>query len=374
MNMGYQIKTKLELNDIPFKRWDSITLKQSLNTLAGITINMPNPVGLYTNLPFEDMPIKFYLGYDTDTPPLRFDGYMDNPKFAIQKNGATISMDGIDFGKILFEQLTVDNSFKSFGNPITKGYILDYIRYINQHISSPLPELFERNLVDDNKSSFAYLFEYEKCLEAIKTLCSYGNYNWQMLLDQNNNRQFSVRAPKSLIASNVTHAFIVGGKENYTDIPSGATIHNVSSLSVQKDYGFKKNYIKVIGNTAGNNDLGVEAVYPLSPPSNPKHLLYNDTGIWTNDDARVIAKRLYDSKTSPKILVDFGGIGVETLRVGDIIYANDYRYGLSTLPTHIFRLIEINDTISFGSGWNSTFKVADFAPTLFQFFDDSIDL
>ena len=86
-------------------------------------------------------------------------------------------------------------------------------------------------------------------------------------------------------------------------------------------------------------------------------------------DAQTVAFQLWQSKSAPKILVDFGGVGVETLRVGDIVYVNDYRYGASTLPSHLFRIIEINDTISFGGGWKSSFRVADFVPSLFQFFD-----
>lgn len=361
--MGYQVKAKLELNGISFKKWDSITLKQSLNTLASIDITMPNPAGLNTSLPFEDMPIKFYLGWDTEEPPLRFDGYMDNPGFSIKKTGAGISMSGRDFGKILFDELTVDSAFKPFGNPIGSGYILDYIRYLNQQLSNPIPELFERNILVDTNSNFKYDFQYDKSLESLKALCSYGNYNWQSLLDQDSNRKLSVKAPNNLTNENATHAFVVGSLDNYTDIPSGAGIHHVSALNVNKDYGYKKNYFKVIGAT------GVEAVYPLSPPSNPKHLVYTDEGIINNTDALAIAQRLYQSKSAPKILVDFGSIGVETLRVGDIVYVNDWRYGASTLPSHLMRVIEINDTISFGSGWNTTIKVADYVPTLFQVFD-----
>ena len=86
-------------------------------------------------------------------------------------------------------------------------------------------------------------------------------------------------------------------------------------------------------------------------------------------DAQSVALQLWQSKSAPKILVDFSGVGVESLRVGDIIYVNDYRYGASTLPSHIFRLIEITDTISFSGGWKATYRVADFVPSLFQFFD-----
>ena len=361
--MGYQVKAKLELNNLPYKKWQSVSLKQSINTLSSINISLPNGGGLSTSLPYEDMPIHFYLGYDTDDPPLRFDGYMDNPSFTIQKNGATISLSGRDFGKILFDQLTVDSNFNPFGNPIGSGYILDYIRYLNQQLSNPIPELFERNILNDNNNNFKYEFQYNKSLEDLKSLCSYGNYNWQALLDQDNNRKLSVKAPSDLINENVTHAFVVGALDNYSDIPSGAAIHHVSSLNVNQDYGYKKNYFKVIGAT------GIQAVYPLSPPSNPKHLVYTDEGIITDTDALAIAQRLYQSKTAPKILVDFGSIGVETLRVGDIVYVNDWRYGASTLPSHIMRVVEISDNISFGSGWNTTIRVADFVPTLFQIFD-----
>jgi hypothetical protein len=369
--MGYQVKTKLELNGVSFKRWDSVSIKQALNTLSSIDIKMPNPAGLNTNIPFEDMPIKFYLGWDTENPPLRFDGSMDDPAFTINKNNAEISMSGRDFGKELFDLLTVDANFNPLGNPLGSGYIISYIRYLNSILTTPLPELFEQNIINDNDSDFSYMFEYEKVIEVLKTLCSYGNYEWKMLLDQNNNRQFSIKAPTELIADNVAHAFIVGAVENYNNIPSGAEIHNVSALSINKNYGYKKNYIKVIGNSPGYGNTGVEAVYPQSPPANPKHLIHSDNGVTNVANALVLAKRLYESKSSPKILVDFSGIGVETLRVGDIVYVNDYRYGMSTLPTNIFKLIEINDTISFGSGWNSSFKVADSHVTMFQIFNDT---
>jgi hypothetical protein len=359
----YKVSAKLELNGTPFKQWNSVSLKQTLNTLTSIDISLPNAGGLYTNLPFEDMPIKFYLGWDTDEPPLRFDGSMDDIDFNIQKSGASMGMSGRDFGKILFDQLSVDADFKPLGNPIVTGYILDYIRSLNRNLSTPLPELFERNLIDDNNSAFSYLFEYDKSIEALKKLCSYGNYNWQMLIDQNNNRQFSVRAPKELIDDNAFHAFIVGSKDNYTDIPSEADIHHVTSLSIKKDFSYKKNIFKVFGAEE------IEAIYPINPPANPKHLLYTDEGITSSGDALAVAKRLYESKSAPKTLVDFGGVGVETLLVGDIIYVNDFKYGASTLPSHLFRVIEINDSISFGSGWNTTIKVADYVPTLFQIFD-----
>ncbi|MHA1138011.1 MAG: hypothetical protein ACTSSE_16140, partial [Candidatus Thorarchaeota archaeon] len=115
-------------------------------------------------------------------------------------------------------------------------------------------------------------------------------------------------------------------------------------------------------------------VYPLSPPSSPKHLYHEDAGITTVADALAVAQQLWNQKSSPKVLVDFSGVGVEQLRVGDIVYVNDHRYGASQLPSNIFRLIGITDTISKGSGWKATFKVADFVPTLFQFFDGTTGL
>jgi len=360
--MAYQPSVRLLLNNIRFPQWNSITLKQTLNALTGITINMPNPAGIRTTLPFEDLPIKFYLGWDTNDPPLRFDGYHDDPSFSVNKSGAMVTMTGRDFGRILFDEMTVDDDFNSYGNPIGEGYVLDYLEYLNGNLSSPLPELFERNTVDDANNAFQYDFQNQKCLEALTKLCGYGNYEWKMLLDQDNNRQFSIRKPLALTDANATHAFIVGERSNYTDIPPAADVHHVEAITVRKQFGYKKNYIKVKGEE-------VEAVYPLSPPSSPKHLLHEDSGILNVTDAQAVAARLWSERSAAKILVDFSGVGVETLRVGDIVYVNDYRYGASTLPTHLFRIIEINDNITFGGGWKSSFRVADFVPSLFQFFD-----
>jgi len=365
--MPIKASIRAELNNSRFKHWDSITITQTLNALAGITISMPNPAGLYTNLSIEDMPIKVWLGWDTAEPPLRFDGYHDDPDWKIAKGNIGMGLSGRDFGRILFDELTVDNEFLTYGNPITKGYILDYIRYINQNLTIPLSELFQRNTTDDNSSDFQFTFAYEKALDEIKKLAGYGGYEWLMTYDQDNNRRFIVRPPKDLIASNVTHAFIVGDKTNYPDIPSQANIHHVNSLTVKKQYGFKKNYVKVQGN-------GVEAVWPLSPLSAPKHLYHEDEGLSSQTDAQMVARQLWNNRSSPKTLVDFSGIGVEQLRVGDVIYVNDYRYGASQLPSHIFRLIGITDTITKGSGWTASFKVADFVPTLFQFIDGTTGL
>ena len=358
---------KLELNNSRFKHWDSITINQELNALSGISINMPNPAGLYTNLSIEDMPIKVWLGWDTNNPPLMFDGYHDNPSWNVAKASLGMSLTGRDFGRILFDEDTVDSLFNTYGNPISNGYIFDYIRYLNQNLSTPLSELFQRNTTDDNSSDFEYTFSYEKVLDEVKRLVAYGGYEWLMTYDQDNNRRFIVRPPKALTSVNVTHAFIVGESSNYPDIPSQAAIHHVEAIGVKKNYGFKKNYVKVQGD-------GVSAVYPLSPPSNPKHLHHEDTGITTVADALAVAQQLWNQKSSPKVLVDFSGVGVEQLRVGDVIYVNDHRYGASQLPSHIFRLIGITDTISKGSGWKATFKVADFVPTLFQFFDGTTGL
>ena len=359
--MAIKPSVRLELNNSRFKHWNSITIKQQLNALSGVDISMPNPAGLYTNLSIEDMPIKVYLGWDTADPPLRFDGYHDDPAWSVAKASLGMSLTGRDFGRILFDELTVDSDFNTYGNPISSGYILDYIKYLNQNLSTPLSELFQRNTTDDNSSDFEYLFTYEKVIADIKKLAEYGNYEWLMTYDQDDNRKFIIRPPKALTTGNVTHAFIVGETSNYSDIPSQADIHHVESISLKKNYGFKKNYIKVQGD-------GVSAVYPLSPPSSPKHLYHEDEGIITQADCQTVAQRLWNQKSAPKTLVDFSGIGVETLRVGDIVYVNDYRYGMSQLPSHIFRIIGITDTISKGSGWKSSIKVADFVPSLFKFF------
>ena len=204
-------------------------------------------------------------------------------------------------------------------------------------------------------------------IDALKKLIQYGGYEWLMTYDQDNNRQFIVRPPKDLTPENVTHAFIVGEKGNYPDLPLNASVHHVESLRVKKEFGFKKNYVRVQG------EGSVNAVYPLAPPSTPKHLYHEDDGISSSDDALIVARRIYTERSAPKILVDFSGIGVEQLRVGDVVYVNDHRYGASQLPSNIFRLIEINDTITM-SGWKATYKVADFVPTLFQFIDGTIGL
>lgn len=363
----YKPSVKLEINYTRFQKWNSISLKQSLNALAGITIGLPNPIGLYTNLAIEDMPLKLYLGWDTDNPPLRFDGYHDNPSWSIEKTGAQMSLTGRDFARILFDELTVAPNFESYGNPLVSGFIIDYIRYINQHLSTPIPEAFEKNNVDDIKEDFAYVFGYEKCLDELQTLCEYGGYEWFAGYDQDNNRKLFIRPPKELADENVAHAFVVGDSSRYTNIPSQADIHHVESLSVKKDFGFKKNYVKVVGREASG-------VYPLSPPSNPKHLYHENEAIVSSGDALAVARKLWTEKSAPKILVDFNGVGVETLRVGDVVYVNDYRYGASELPAHIFRIIEINDNLDFGSGWKASFKVADFVPSLFQFFSGKIGL
>lgn len=359
--MAIKPSVRLELNNARFKHWNSITIKQELNALSGITINMPNPAGLYTNLSIEDMPIKLWLGWDTDDPPLRFDGYHDDPSWNISKGNIGMGLTGRDFGRILFDEQTVNSLFQTYGNPINKGYIIDYIRYLNQHLSTQLSELFQRNTTDDNSSDFEYLFTYEKVINEVNKLITYGGYEWLMTYDQDNNRRWILRPPKDLTAENVTHAFIVGDKANYSGIPTQADVHHVSAINVKKQYGFKKNYVKVQGN-------GVEAVYPLSPPSAPKHLYHEDDGLSSQTDAQAVARQLWNQKSSPKTLVDFSGVGVEQLRVGDVIHVNDYRYGASQLPSHIFRLIEITDTISKGGGWTAGYKVADFVPTLFQFF------
>jgi len=363
----YKPSIKLELNGSRFQKWNSISLRQSLNALSGITIGLPNPAGLYTNLSIEDMPIKLYLGWDTDDPPLRFDGYHDNPSWSIAKSGMNMSLTGRDFARILFDELTVNSAFDTWGNPLVTGFIIDYIRYINQHLSSPLPEAFEKNNTDDIKEDFAYEFSYEKCLDELQTLCEYGGYEWFAGYDQDNNRKLFIRPPRELVAENVAHAFVVGDSSRYTDIPAQADIHLVEALNVKKDFGFKKNYVKVAGKE-------VSAVYPLSPPSNPKHLYHENEAIVSTGDALAVARKLWTEKAAPKILVDFSGVGVETLRVGDVVYVNDYRYGASELPSNLFRIIEINDDIDFGSGWKASFKVADFVPSLFQFFKGNIGL
>ena len=365
--MAISPSVRLEMNNARFKHWDSISITQTLNALSGISISMPNPAGLYTNLSIEDMPIKVWLGWDTADPPLQFDGYHDDPLWSVAKAKLGMSLTGRDFGRILFDEDTVDSAFNTYGNPINKGYIIDYIRYLNQHLSAPLSELFQRNTTVDSSSDFEYTFAYEKALDEVKKLIVYGGYEWLMTYDQDNNRRFIVRPPRDLIAGNVTHAFIVGEKSLYTDIPTQAAVHHIEAIGVKKQFGFKKNYVKVQGN-------GVSAVYPLSPPSSPKHLYHEDDGITTVADAQAVAQQLWNQKSAPKILVDFSGIGVEQLRVGDVIYVNDYRYGASQLPSHIFRLIGITNTITKGSGWKATFKVADFAPTLFQFFDGTTGL
>jgi len=239
--MAYKPSVKLELNDSKFPKWNNITLKQSLNALAGISMSMPNPAGQYTSLPFKDMPIKLFLGWDTDDPPLRFDGTMDDPKFNIQSSGATLALTGRDFGKILFDEMTVNQYFESLANPIGKGYIKDYVQYLNYNLSTPLDELFSRNTVDDNNPDFEYVFEMNKSLEALKKLASYGNYEWFMLLDQNNNRKFTLRPPQSLVSTNVAHSFIVGSELNYSDIPSASHVHHIEQIQVNKNYGYQKN-------------------------------------------------------------------------------------------------------------------------------------
>lgn len=352
---------KLELNESSFKPWNTITIRHLLNGLSGIGIGLPNPAGLYTNLSFEDMPIKVYLGWDTDDPPLLFDGFHDDPSWSVAKAKVSMSLTGRDFGRTIFDELTVDDDFNSYGNPNNHSYIIDYIKYLADNLYNALPLLFSRNTVVDDDEDFKYVFEHGKVIEAVRKLASYGGYEWLMTHDQDDNRQWIVRPPKSLTEENVGHAFIVGDESRYTDIPGQANTHLVGSISVKRQYGYKKNYVKVQGN-------GVSGVYPLSPPSNPKHLYHEDDGIISVDDALAVASRIWAERSAPKTLVDFSGIGVEQLRVGDIIYVNDFRYGASQLPSNIFRLIEINDTISKGGGWSASFKVADFVPTMFQFF------
>jgi len=365
--MGYRPSVKLELNNVRFRHWETITLKQQLNALAGIDISLPNPAGLYTTVPTEDMPIKLYLGWDTENPPLAFDGYHDDPSWSISKGNIGMGISGRDFGRILFDELTVDDDFISYGNPIVQGYILEYIQYLASNLSNPINELFERNNVDDNNNEFKYEFQYNKVLEALKTLAQYGNYEWLMALDQDDNRQWIVRPPKSLTAPNVSRAFVVGDETRYSDIPSQADIQHVESINVRKQYGFKKNYVKVQGD-------GVSGVFPLAPPSSPKHLYHEDNSIISSGDALQVAQRLWVEKSAAKTLVDFSGIGVENLRVGDVVYVNDYRYGASHLPSHIFRIVEINHTLSKSGGWKATFRVGDFVPTLFEFWNGTIGL
>lgn len=365
--MPYKPSVRLELNDTRFEPWESMSIKQTINALAGISITAPNPAGIYSNLPVEDMPIKVFLGWDTDDPPLFFDGYHDDPAWNVSKRNISLSFTGRDFGRILFDELTVDDAFTSYGNPIGRGYLLHYIQYLASNLSTPINELFERNTTDDDNELFQFEFQYKKVLDEVRKLAQYGNYEWLMTLDQDDNRQWIVRQPKSLTASNVTQAFIVGEKSNYSDIPSQADIQYIESIRVNKQYGFKKNYVKVQGD-------GVSGVYPLSPPSSPKHLYHEDNSIISSVDALQVSQRLWAEKSAPKTLVDFSGIGVEQLRAGDVVYVNDYRYGASQLPTNIFRIVEINNTISKSAGWKATFKVGDFVPTLFQFIDGTTGL
>ena len=145
--MAISPSVRLELNNVRFKHWNSISITQQLNALAGISISMPNPAGLYTNLSIEDMPIKVWLGWDTEDPPLLFDGFHDDPSWKVGKANLGMSLTGRDFGRILFDEDTVDSAFNTYGNPIGKGYILDYIKYLNRQLSTPLSELFERNII-----------------------------------------------------------------------------------------------------------------------------------------------------------------------------------------------------------------------------------
>lgn len=363
--MALKANVELELNDIRFYDWESISLKRSLNAISGISITMPNPAGLRSTLPSEDMPIRVRAGWGS-APPVQFDGYMDDPSWSVQNVSMRLGLTGRDFGKILFDEQTVDNDFVSYGNPIGQGYIFEYLTYLAAHLTHPVDTLFSRNTEDDNDSSFQYEFGYEKVLEEATKLCGYGGYEWYMGFDTGGNRKWFVRKPRDLVRASVSHAFIVGDRSRYSDIPTQASIHHIGALSVKKQYGFKKNYTKVQGS-------GVSAVYPLTPPSTPKHLYHEDDGIVTSGGAQQVALRLWQQRSAPKVLVDFSGIGVETLRVGDIIYVNDSRYGLAELSSHIFRLIDISDTFT-KEGWTSTFKVADFSPNIFEFFNDTSGL
>jgi len=356
---------QLFLNGSSFKHWEGVSITRSLNALSSIDLTLANPIGRYTNIVVEDMSIKFNLGWDTDSPPVLFDGYHDDPTWGVSKKSSNISLSGRDFGRTLFDELTVDDDFNSYGRLTNIDYIIGHMGFLIDNLKKSLAATknFSRNLSVDNEKVFSYEYGYEKVMDAFTTLAQYGGYEWFMGFDTVGNRQIVVRPPKDLIATNVAHSFIVGDRDLYADIPNGTRIKQIESISVKKQYGYKKNYIKVVGKEAS-----VSARYPNTPPATPKHLYLEDDGITDVTTARGVAQQFWRSKSAPKILVEFSGIGVENLQVGDIVYVNDYRYGASELPTHLFRLIEITDSVSRSSGWKASFRVADFVPTVFGFF------
>ena len=291
---------------------------------------------------------------------------MDDPEWEIAKTEAPMTIDGRDFARLIFDEQTVDEDFLTYGNTPSTGYKIAYINYIIDNLKGGTLDLISnRNTSVDTKTDFSYTFRYLKVIQELMKLGEYGGYEWLATHDQDGNRKFIVRPPKELIVANVAHAFIVGDKSNYPDLPATATVHLVSGLKVNRQNGYKKNYFRVDGD-------GVSSVWPTTPPAIPKHLRHEDKGITSSGDAQDVAIRLSNEKSGPKILVDFSGVGVETLRVGDVVYVNDWRYGASLLPApHLFRIIEITHTFAQSSGWTANFGVADFTPNIFDILNDT---
>ena len=350
--VNFNPQISLFINNQEFIFWTRIKVRRRSKSISSLEVTIPNRLGQFTSKFAKDQPVQLFATWGTGASPF-WSGNVDSIRRNAERHG-DIQLWCRDPVRIYEAERTVDDLF----NPYYQftGNYLGLMQDMNSKVSAPLSLAASLSSTD-----FEIFKEYSnrKTLQEFIDAATYGGYDWFFSGVQ---EKLVIREPRELTDQNKVRTFILGDPNDFASVDL-TNFAFLLSDSVSTDYSDTYNRIFA----SGPSTSGLSYIFPPEMPQKPREqVLQNDAWVTQNSLIQV-ATNYYNDHRFGRTSVSIGLLhGQEGMEVGDIIFCDDAFYGLSLLPTKLFRIIEIDDTFT-KAGWNSQFQLGDFKPTLADF-------